>query len=159
MTPNLSSLTTTDKIRLAAEFDKQKPRPMTTPTTEIDSVDDSVDANLISLENFPHLHKKVVYADFARKLERERDEAIDYAKRQDRVLQIYLNELTQLRKVCDELAEYGDRLNVANADFLHLLAGHSLDCDCPRCESCVAYQKALTNYSTLPHVIKAKGLK
>ena len=100
---------------------------MTTPTTEIDSVD----ANLISLENFPHLHKKVVYADFARKLERERDEARatesfgaqarllvknqelkealkmhePLMKAQCEITETIRTERDQLRKVCDELVD------------------------------------------------------
>lgn len=118
---------------------------------------DGVDANLISLENFPHLHKKVVYADFAHKLERERDEARaivggmkEWCKAQRHLYDLAISnqeswmrkwdesqtELTLLRKVCDELASG--------------LGQHTMKTPCSQCN------KALTNYSNLPHV-KAKG--
>ena len=120
---------------------------MTTPTTEIDSVD----ANLISLENFPHLHKKVVYADFARKLERERDEARLENKSwkqlhdaDEQCINNQLAELTQLRKVCDDW---------------HITAMTIMESSNDIHAACERLKPLMKQHSTLPHVIKAKETK
>ena len=84
---------------------------------------------------------------FARKLERERDEAKRAAAQADEIDNHFNDEiarhnetkaeLTQLRKVCDELAK---QLEYHSSGELTL-------------------NIALRDYSTLPHVIKAKETK
>ena len=58
-------------------------------------------------------------------------------------------ELTQLRKVCDELAKQSNDAVRTMKTYGTANMGYSID----------RLNTALTNYSTLPHVIKAKGMK
>lgn len=109
---------------------------------------------------------KCVDINFARKLERERDEARRWINNHwDKNKQQWLNSVTlvcadfanveayvkqleserdQLRKVCDELAK----------QYRHEMMsmfGHASDCDCSQCEPMVKL------YNSLPHVIVKKG--
>lgn len=135
-----------------------KDKPMTTPTPETDA------HTFWRITGIANKDGDVVGSHIARKLERERDEArAERDKRREVIADVVRTlghgccglsnqeivphikdlqaELTQLRKVCDELASG--------------LEQHTINLVTP-CSQC---NKALTNYSTLPHVIKAKGMK
>jgi len=79
-------------------------------------------------------------SDFARKLERERDEARALERKmQDRVFGL-LADRNQLRKVCDELANAARKAIIHDAYTFKLNAQEAAT--------------ALTNYNTLPHVLE-----
>ena len=82
----------------------------------------------------------VVRVDFARKLERERDEALSECERLEIMTAEKAAELHQLRAVCDELA------TAFSSNGLHWISN---------ADECVVC-KTLEAYNSLPHV-KAKG--
>jgi hypothetical protein len=89
---------------------------------------------------------------------RERDEAIERNKSHVKVNTQLIAELTQLRKVCDDLAACVENTSKIGTRSCKEAIERSLLSEEQHKANCV-YHRALTNYSTLPHVVKAKGMK
>ncbi len=91
-----------------------------------------------------------VPANFARKLERERDEAKENeCKIQSRVFEL-LNERDQLRKVCDELANKLKKVTSSWGGLMLYEANTKFIISRNMMDGC----KDLTSYNSLPHVIE-----
>ena len=88
--------------------------------------------------------------ELAARIDDNRLMSIEYHKEIDELR----TNLTQLQAVAFELAKYGDKLNEKHSDYLHLLIGHALDCDCERCEAWRNYRKWWKKYTALPDNVK-----
>lgn len=95
----------------------------------------------------------VVLADFARKLERERNEAQRIIEQQFQQIKELFQDESKLKTERDQLRKVADAMAKQYRYEMMSMFGHAADCDCSRCEPMTKL------YKSLPHVIERNKSK